>query len=141
MYVLNPFSSLSKSTCKRGYCRRVFQYCEACRLDLLDGMILLCDSYAYSIGLYYLETFDHGSYSDSTLKEQRRPRVSCASHALKLRKGVVSWHGLAPMTSIDPDQAKRQQPKISYLFLNELNAAATTATGRPLVNLECTESH
>ena len=52
------------------------------------------------IGLYYLETSNHGLYSDLTLEKQRRPRVSCASYALKLRKGVVSWHGLAPMTVI-----------------------------------------
>jgi hypothetical protein len=31
---------------------------------------------------------------------------------------------------------------MSYLFLNELNAAAaTTATGRPLVSPHCSESH
>jgi hypothetical protein len=31
---------------------------------------------------------------------------------------------------------------MSYLFLNKLNAAATAITlGRPLVNLDCPESH
>jgi hypothetical protein len=73
--------------------------CEARRIGLLDGTILLCDSGAFNRFILSRD-LDHGSYSDLTLEEQRRLRLSCASHALKVRRAVASWHGLAPITIV-----------------------------------------
>jgi hypothetical protein len=93
--------------------------CEARRIGLLDGTILLCDSGAFNRFILSRD-LDHGSYSDSTLEEQRRLRLSCASHALKVRRAVASWHGLAPMTPAHPANQPRRSAALPHDNMTKL---------------------